>query len=479
MKKPVEAVVTAAEMGVFERQAMAASPGHMLLMEAAGWQVARLVRQSFRPQSTVILCGPGNNGGDGFTAARYLRRWGWPVKLALLGELSALRGDAAFMASRWRGDVGKMHPDLLRDRPLVIDALFGAGLSRPLTGLAAEMVDAARFCRVVAIDLPSGIASDSGVAPGAAMQAELTVTFAALKPGHLLLPGRLHCGRVVVTEIGVPIHEGACWHNQPALWIGRMPRLFPADNKYQRGHLLVAGGARLTGAARLAVWAGRRMGAGVATLAAPAGCEEQYRQDHPGTMVAPLSDWPALLADPRINAAVIGPGLGIGEATRQLILQSLAAGKACVIDADGLSSFAGDASPLWQAMGKAVLTPHDGEYARLFHFSGDRLTRARLAAQQSGAVVLLKGADTVVAAPDGRAAIASNAPPSLATAGAGDVLAGMIGGLLAQGMEIFAAACASVWLHGECARKFGAALVAEDLIDCLPSVLADLWKDHG
>ena len=474
-------VLTSAEMGASDRAAIAAGTPGTALMEAAGWQVARLIRRNFPRRAVVVLCGPGNNGGDGFVAARLLRRWGWPVRLGLLGDAALLCGDAEIMAKRWQGPIRPADPALLAGNPLVVDALFGAGLARPLEGMALELVReiGRRGLDVVAVDLPSGVKGDSGEILGAAPKAVLTVTFAALKPAHLLLPGRDLCGRIEVTEIGVTPLPSATYRNSPELWFAHMPRLAADSHKFSRGHLLVAGGAELTGAARLAVWAGRRVGAGLATVAAPPGLEDVYRRDHPGTMVRPVSTWANLLADPRVTAAVIGPGLGVGELTRRLILQALAAGKACVLDADGLTSFASDPGLLWSARGTPVLTPHEGEFARLFKQQGDRLARARLAAHESGAVVLLKGSDTVVASPDGRAAIAGNAPPDLATAGAGDVLSGLIGGLLAQGMDRFFAAAAAVWLHGEAARRFGRGLVAEDLIDYLPQVLEDLWDEHG
>jgi len=446
-------VLTAKEMAASDQAAIEAGTAFETLMDNAGWQVARLVRQHFAPRKTVVLCGPGNNGGDGKVAARYLARWGWPVSL---------------------------EPDLDGD-PLVIDALFGAGLARPLEGKTRQLIEAInqRGLDVVAVDLPSGVHSDSGEILGAAPQSLMTVTFAALKPGHLLLPGRELCGHVVLTDIGVTPLASNCFHNGPELWLDELPEPQAEGHKYSRGHLLVAGGAELTGAARLAVWAGRRIGAGLATVAAPPGLEEVYRIDHPGTMVRPLTAWPDLLADARINAAVIGPGLGVGEQARRLALQALSAGKACVLDADAITSFADDPGLLWSARGDLVLTPHDGEFARLFSARGDRLSRARAAAKESGAVVVLKGSDSVVAAPDGRAAIASNAPPDLATGGTGDVLAGVIGGLLAQGMESFEAACAAVWLQGDAAKRFGRGLVAEDLIECLPGTLSELQRRHG
>lgn len=453
-------LLTTAEMAASDSAAIEAGTPAAELMEAAGWQVARLVRQHYKPRKTLILCGPGNNGGDGYVAARLLSRWGWPVTVASLTDLS---------------------PDLLHGDPLIIDALFGAGLARPLEGEVRAMIEeiSARGLPVVAVDLPSGVNGDSGEVMGAAPRAEMTVTFVAAKPGHLLLPGRELCGRLEICEIGVRPVANTTWRNIPSLWRDLLPVPKAEGHKFTRGHLLVAGGSELTGAARLAARAGRRAGAGLATLAVPTGTVESYQQDAPGTMVRSLTFWPDLLADSRVTAAVIGPGLGVGEGARRLVLQSLAAGKACVLDADALTSFAGNPLTLWCAHGSPVLTPHDGEFARLFRHTGDRLKRARAGARESGAIVVLKGADTVVAAPDGRAAIADNAPPDLATGGAGDVLAGIIGGLLAQGMPPFEAACAGVWMHGQAASFFGPGLVAEDLVNYLPKVLAKVREDDG
>ena len=472
-------VLTTDAMAASDRAAISAGTPGVELMEAAGWQVARLVRQCYKPCKTVILCGPGNNGGDGFVVARLLQRWGWPVTVGLLGDRAKLRGDAGLMAARWDGPVHPLSADLLSGDPLIIDALFGAGLARPLEGSARQMIEAIDGLSVVAVDLPSGVNGDTGEVMGAAPRAEMTVTFVAPKPGHLLMPGRDLCGRIEVCEIGVAPVASDLFCNVPALWLDDLPVPGSDSHKFSRGHLLVAGGAEMTGAARLSARAGRRVGAGLVTLTAPDGTLETYRQDAPGTLVKPAAEWTDLLADRRMTACVIGPGLGVGETTRRMVLQALSATKACVLDADALSSFADDPKTLWAACGMPVLTPHDGEYARLFQHKGDRLSRARVAARESGAVVLLKGSDTVVAAPDGRAAIAGNAPPDLATGGAGDVLAGIIGGLLAQGMPAFEAACAGVWMHGEAASFFGPGLVAEDLIDYLPKVLAMLREDDG
>lgn len=468
------------EMYPADAAAMAAGVSGEALMEAAGWQVAMAVRRRFRPRPVGVLCGPGNNGGDGFVVARLLDGWGWPVRVALLGEVGRLKGDAAAMAKRWTGRVEPLTPEFLAGRPLVIDALFGAGLARPLDGVARAVIEdmAGRGLEVVAIDVPSGVDGDTGQILGAAAPAALTVTFFQAKPGHVLLPGRRLCGDLVVADIGIPqsVLAGLPPHtfiNDPAAWMAFVPWPRPEGHKYDRGHLLVAGGAVMTGAARLVALAARRAGAGLVTIAAPPEAAAIYRTDRPGTIVQTLADWDSLVADRRKNAVVAGPGLGVGELPRNLVLSALSAGKNCVLDADGLTSFAGCAEPLWGLAGQLVLTPHDGEYARLFGYEGDRLSRARQAAAESGAVVLLKGPDTVVAAPDGRATVTVDAPPTLATGGTGDVLAGIIGGLLAQGVPPFEAASMGAWIHGRTAVRFGLGLIAEDLIDAMPSV----WRD--
>ncbi len=475
---------TTGQMAEADRLCAARGLGVDRLMEAAGWQVARLARRHFRPRRVLVLCGPGNNGGDGFVAARLLAAEGWPVTLALLGGRESLSGAAARMAALWRGPCLPCSPALLAGGPLVVDALFGAGLNKPLAGAALEMVAALAESGldVVAVDVPSGLDGNSGRPCPLAAPARLTVTFGHAKPGHLLWPGRELCGTLAVADIGIPAAVYAetaprAWRNDPALWGALLPRLESDGHKYRRGHLLVAGGARFTGAARLAARAGRRAGAGLCTLLAPQAALAAYGGGDPGLMLRPDGDWPALLADPRCPAAVIGPGLGVGAETRALALAALAAERAVVLDADALTSFAADPAALWRAGGRMVLTPHDGEYARLFAHTGDRLHRARAAAAESGAVVLLKGPDTVVAAPDGRAAITADAPPSLATAGSGDVLAGIIGGLLAQGMPCFEAAAAGAWLHGRAAAaRPPEGLIAEDVAEAVPTALAAAVK---
>jgi NAD(P)H-hydrate epimerase len=483
------------QMGEADRLTMAGGTAGSALMENAGRAVADVVSRRWPRGPVSVLCGPGNNGGDGFVAARLLAARGWQVRLALLGERAVLRGDAADAAARWTGPVEPLGPASCEGAALVVDAMFGAGLSRPIEGVAHQVIAAIgdRPLPVVAVDVPSGVDGGSGEIRGIAPRAGLTVTFFRRKPGHLLLPGREHCGEVLVAPIGIPagvldLVRPDTAANDPAWWQGRFPRPAAAGHKYSRGHALVAGGTVMTGAARLAARAAARVGAGLVTVAAPPPALAVYAAALSGIIVQPAADpaaFAALLADRRRNAVLIGPGAGTTPETREMALAILKANKRAVLDADALTVFADDPETLFAAIGAAeteppVLTPHEGEFARLFAKGGEcpgsKLERARQAARQSGAVVLLKGSDTVIAAPDGRAAINEGAPPELATAGSGDVLAGIVLGLLAQGMPSFEAAAASVWLHARAARQRPAGLIAEDLIETLPTVLALLKR---
>jgi len=489
-------LLTVAQMTAADRAAIAGGVPGTTLMENAGRAVAEAVRARFAPGTAAVLCGPGNNGGDGFVAARHLRAMGWRVRVGLLGSRDTLQGDAAYHAGLWDGEVGTLSPALLDGADVAVDALFGAGLSRPLEGAPRVLAQALNGRRIptVAVDVPSGITGDDGQVLGeVAVQAVCTVTFFRKKPGHLLLPGRQQCGQVVLADIGIPdsVLETACAHthapdtyeNGPALFAGRWPWRTPGDHKYGFGHALVVGGTTATGAGRLACRAALRVGAGLVTAAVAKAALPTYAQETAAVITAPVDDADALdrlLADRRVNALLLGPGAGVGEATRARALQLLATGRAVVLDADALTSFAGTVDALAAAaQGPTVLTPHAGEFARLFpDLGGDKLTRARIAARRTRTTVLLKGADTVIAAPDGRASINANAPAELATAGAGDVLAGLIAGALAQGLPAFEAACAAAWLHGEAARGFGPGLIADDLPDRVPGALAML-KSNG
>jgi len=514
-------ILTCAEAGRADAFAARAGVPTLTLMENAGRAVADAVAARFQPCAALVLCGPGNNGGDGLVAARHLAARGFDVRLAAAGHY---KGDAAAMAEKWTGPREKLSPQALNFLPrvaeqlagevpvaglamrraegVVIDGIFGAGLSRPLEGAIRDLVVALneRHLPVVAIDVPSGVAGDSGHVLGdVAVRADLTVTFFRKKPGHLLLPGRARCGEVLLADIGIP---GAAldeirpmlFENGPALWGARYPWPQPQGHKYARGHcVVVSGPAHATGAARMAARAALRVGAGLVSVASPPDAVAVNAAHLTAVMVKPFDGADglgALLADRRFNAVVIGPGLGVGAATRALVGTVLASGARAVLDADALTSFRDDPAVLFRQFrpGAVVLTPHDGEFERLFpgllKEAPSKAEAARAAAARSGAVVLLKGGDTVIARPPlngdgGWAAINADAPPTLATAGAGDVLSGLIGGLLAQGMAAEDAAAAAAWLHGDAAARFGPGLIAEDIPEMLPESLAALKAGLG
>jgi hydroxyethylthiazole kinase-like uncharacterized protein yjeF len=446
-------LLTPAECAVADRTAIEGGVPIATLMENAGRAVFRAIRARYSPCRTLVLCGPGNNGGDGFVAARLLDRAGWPVTVATLANTSP-----------WRGCIVPFTATEAARADLVIDAVFGAGLTRDVSSSISDVLRAAK--QIVAVDVPSGLDGATGQCRGEVAPAALTVTFFRKKPGHLLLPGRTLCGDVVLADIGLPasvlatVHP-ATFENTPSLWTLPVPGA--TSQKYSRGHATILGGAAMTGAARLAAAAARRAGAGMVTIAAT-GSADVYRNGAPG-LIVDEADIQTQLRDHRRTVWLIGPGLGIPTAT-ELLPTLLAAGRITVVDADALTACTGAPERL---RGAAVLTPHAGEFARVFGPLGpDRLAAARAAAKTTNAVVLLKGADTIIAAPDGRAAINATAPPTLATAGAGDVLAGIITGLLAQGMPAWEAACAGAWLHGVAATLVGPGLIAEDIPDALP-----------
>ena len=481
------ALLRVAQMTEADRAAIASGIPGALLMQNAGNAVAREVMLRWSRRPVAILCGPGNNGGDGFAAAATLAKEGWPVRVALLGRKEDLRGDALLVANLWRGGIEAMTPGAIEGAALVIDGLFGSGLNRRLEGPVADTLNAVgqRGLPLIAIDVPSGVMGDTGASVGAA-QAACTVTFARKKPGHVLFPGRGLCGEVVVADIGIP--SGVfdtlgidTWENAPSLWLEQLPRAGLAGNKYTRGHALLCGGYPMTGAARMAARAAARAGAGLTTIAVPEIAFPVYAAALTSIMVQPLAqpaDLARLLSDSRYTAFLIGPGAGGSYATRATALEILGTARPVLLDADAITVFASKAADLQKAIrGPCVMTPHEGEFARLFETRGDKLGRARAAARQSGAIIVLKGADTVIAAPDGRAIVNTNAPASLATAGSGDVLGGLILGLLAQGMDAFLAAAAGVWIHGAAAASFGPGLLAEDLPDLVPAVLRTLEQE--
>lgn len=478
------ALLTTDQMARADQAAIAGGCPGYALMQAAGAGIVRVLVERFSPRPVIVLCGPGNNGGDGYVVARLLRRRGWPVRVAALGDPGRLGGDAAIAHADWGGPVLPLGPQALEGAELAVDALFGAGLARDVAGCAAATLRAAgaRALPLIAVDVPSGLDGNTGQVRGTCLPAVATVTFFRFKPGHLLLPGRALCGALHLVDIGIPDTVLASIgpkvaRNHPDLWRSLLPQPGQAGHKYSRGHLLArAGGPTATGAARLGAQAALHAGAGLVTLVARRDAARAAAAQSTAVMVAIAEDDAAfedLLADPRRNALLIGPGNGVDPATRAAVLAALCHGRDCVLDADALTVFADRPEALFEALHPGcVLTPHDGEFRRIFSDLADlddKVEKVRRAASRCNAVVLLKGADTVIAEPGGLALVNANAPPVLATAGSGDVLAGLVAGLRCGGMPAFAAAAAGTWLHGAAGTLAGRGATAESLLPRIPA----------
>ncbi len=494
-------ILTTAEMERADQLAIAAGTPGFALMLSAGQAVAEAAMDLAEEGPILVVAGRGNNGGDGFVAAAELAARGREVSVILLCERDSLQGDAASAARGWKYPVLPFNPQAIGKPALIIDALFGAGLNRPVKGEPHDMIEAinANGAPVLSIDLPSGINGDTGAVMGIAVRATETVTFFRRKPGHLLLPGRIYCDRVRVADIGIDPRvleeiRPQTFEALPQFWRKSFPVPGIDGHKYARGHaIVVSGNIATTGAARMSARGALRAGAGLVTVASPADALAVNASALTAVMVRPIDtaiEFAELWTDKRLNTCVIGPGAGVSDRTRDFVLTALSAKRNLVLDADALTSFAEAPDHLFEAIKgshdpQVVLTPHEGEFPRLFsdisnkHPGRSKLERVRAAAERSSAIVLLKGPDTVVASPDGRATIASNAPPWLATAGAGDVLAGMIAGMLAQGVAAFEAASIAVWMHGEAAREAGPGLIAEDLPEVLPAVFRYLYDEFG
>ncbi|MEQ8344801.1 MAG: NAD(P)H-hydrate dehydratase [Sneathiellaceae bacterium] len=482
------ALLTTSEMAAADRAAIAGGITGFELMQAAAAGIVRVTVERFSPRPVALLCGPGNNGGDGYVAAAMLRRLGWPVTVAALGDPARLSGDAALARDAWSGPVAPLTADCLSGAQVLIDALFGAGLSRDIDGAAAAVL--AEAVRIglpsIAVDVPSGLDGNTGQVRGSCLPAVATVTFFRLKPGHLLLPGRALCGDLNLVDIGIMPEvldriAPRQVRNRPELWRSRLPPARAEGHKYSRGHLLVRGGGETaTGAARLAAEAALCSGAGAVSLVAGQAASRVAAAQVTAVMLIVAEDtaaFEAALDDRRRTAVLLGPGNGVGQATRSAVLAALGCGKPCVLDADALTSFEAEPERLFEALNAhCVLTPHEGEFRRLFPDldAPGKIQRVRAAAARAGAVVLLKGADTVIAAPDGLCLVNGNAPPALATAGSGDVLAGIIGGLLAAGMPALPAAGAGTWLHGAAGTAAGTGATAEAVLAALPTALRNL-----
>ncbi|MFA6154070.1 NAD(P)H-hydrate dehydratase [Mesorhizobium sp.] len=503
-------LLSPAEMSEADRLTIDAGPVDGIgLMRSAGAAAAAVVLERYPAARRVhVLCGPGNNGGDGYVVARLLGESGvdtvvWALGAPRPGSDAVLAAAECPIKPR---PLSGLDPE---EGSIVVDALYGAGLSKALSGDAARAVDIVTRLKlpVVAIDLPSGVSGGSGeVLGGRAFRADVTVTFARKKPGHLLLPGRERCGEIVVADIG--IGDGIIaslrprtFENTPALWLADFPMPAVDAHKYKRGHAGVfSGGPGATGAARLSALAAARSGAGAVTVLSPANAMQVNAAHLTSIMLRKtddVADIEGFIEQRRPSAFVLGPGFGVGQRTRAFAMALLASGRppdrpridGLVFDADAITSFRETPDSLFEASRQAnapalVMTPHEGEFARLFpDLAGDaalsKLDKARKAAIRANAVIVYKGADTVIAAPDGRAAINANGAAWLATAGSGDVLSGITAGLLAQGMPAFEAACAAVWIHAEAGSRFGPGLIAEDLPSAMVPVLHELVAARG
>ena len=482
-------IITPHAMGLIDHAAAESGIASYGLMERAGQAVGAAALRRF-PEALrfVVLCGPGNNGGDGYVAARALQEAGASVVVHTFGGTTALTGDAATAFAHFKGATTPLADYRPRQGDVVIDALFGAGLSRDVPDEVARAIEAVRenVLPVLAVDLPSGVDGRTGRIRGAAFEAVATVTFLCRKPGHVLSPGRTLAGEVEIFDIGIParIVAGHADHmrvNTPAVWRVALPAWAGVAHKYERGHLAVfSGPPPMTGAARLSAMAGLRAGAGLVTVLSPREALAANAAHLTAVMLKPIDDGgdlAALLQDERLKTFVLGPGFGDAERARRYVRLLAEKGRRLVLDADGISAFRDQPDALFALFSnrgpQPVLTPHDGEFARLFpDIAGDealsKVERAQKAAIRSHGVVILKGADTVIAGPDGRALVNENAPPWLATAGSGDVLAGIVGAHLAQGMPAFEAAAAAVWRHGEAGRIAGEGLTADDLPGAIP-----------
>jgi len=475
-------LLTTDQVVALESSAVHAGTSITKLMANAGHAVAEEVMKHCEIQPTLVLCGPGNNGGDGYAVAKILRDNLWPVSVACKDPAIPISEAAETHRQLWMGENLPFDPAILKDFSLIIDGLFGTGLSKPITSPYKEIIEAINDLRlpVISIDIPTGINGNSGEVMGIALKARLTITFGYQKLGHVLYPGRSHAGEIVTKDIGLGRYDKPSYFiNHPYIWLPYFPIPTPSDHKYTRGHAVIFGGEEFTGATQLASKAARRVGAGLVTIVCSERTHPIYALSAPGTLtkiVRSSQDEKKFLEDKRKNAFLIGPGLDPDNRTKKLVQKTLSLNRSCILDAGALRAFGKQPRDLFNlCQGNVVLTPHEGEFLSLFQQQGSKLERALTAAKQSNCCLVLKGPDTIIASPSGQALIQSNAPPWLATAGSGDVLSGMILGYLAQDVEPFYAAAMATWIHARCAEEFGFGLIAEDLIKQLPTVLKSVW----
>lgn len=479
------------EMQNTDRAAIASGIMGKTLMENAGLAVFKHIRSHFARGAVVVLCGAGNNGGDGFVVARLLKQSGWDVSLVLFANRYELTGEASDMADKW---ISEADGEIIESKnidfigvDIVVDAVFGTGLNRPMADEVVKIFKSIPEIPIVSVDIPSGIDGNTGRILGYARAAHSTVTFCRKKIGHLLYPARGLCGTLVLADIGIeddhiPSSTDSVLENDGEQWLSVFKKDEVQTHKFKRGYVVIAGAEVMTGATRLAARAAQRAGAGYVVIASPEKASTLYRVSLSSVVVTGYRDttgFSTILGDERATAFLIGPGMGYAFGAQERVLATLKLAKPTVLDADALSLFEGSSDLLFNKIrGSCVMTPHEGEFAKLFPdvYSQNigKLEQARLAAKNSNAVIVFKGPDTIIASPDGRAFINSNAPSSLATAGSGDVLAGIVTSYLSQGNQPFEAAAAAVWLHGELGNQCGQGTIAEDLIDQIPKLLSKI-----
>lgn len=454
-------ILSNAQMAAADAKTIAAGTAGIDLMTTAGHALAEFVDEHFEKQNTLILCGPGNNGGDGFVIAQYLKTRGWPISLACLVKQDSLKGDAALAAQRWEGETLLFDQVQIENR-LIIDAIFGTGFSRALPDSVVNIFKQTKDNEVIAVDIPSGIDGNTGATDPNTLRADITVTFHRKKLGHVLFPGAGYCGHIIVKDIGITDDfDYSALENTPDLWIKDFPFKTADAHKYHYGHALIYGAPALTGATRLAAAACARIGAGLVSVLSNSDTAAIYRSALPACILV-RDDLDYM--DKKINARLYGsgglpctPNYGIDLPT--------------VLDADALANLPKKLNPNY------ILTPHEGEFERAFpNICGSKIERAQKAAKQINTHIALKGPDTIISAPNGKTIINTNGSGYLATAGTGDVLAGIITGLLSQKMQPLFATCAGVWVHAECAHIFGAGLIADDLPTLIPDILDSIYE---
>jgi NAD(P)H-hydrate epimerase len=471
-------ILNTEQMQMLEHKTAETGISRVEMMERAGNAVAAFIRRTYSPCKILVCCGPGNNGGDGIVTAIALRKQGWRVTLASDCFDQTCSKQTAHFRKQWAHSVISLAEAKKEHWDLIVDALFGIGLPRPITGIYLDTIAwmNASGVPIVSIDMPSGINSDTAQIEGIAVNARQTVTFQHIKIGQVLLPGLSHVGQLIVVDIG--LLKDTCYTaqiNTPHIWQKHLPHLSLTDHKYARGQLVILGGNTITGASRLAAHAARRMGAGMVIVLCDSRVIPIYNRE-PGLIVHDISHLDQYLEDSRTTGFLIGPGFGVGKETCMLTQRLIQSGHPCVIDADAITSFAKNSQDLFALnLSKCVLTPHHGEFVRVFSEKETKIASTYLAAKESGATVLYKGADTVIS--DGEEVyVNTNGSPHLATAGTGDVLAGMIAGLLARDVTPLDAALIASWLHADCAERIGHGLIAEDISNALPAALKDLYS---